>query len=83
LRNNIIIFSVIVIVYRMSKYSLKIVNSLIDLAIALMILIIFYSYVFYRIEALSYRLVIIFLTVIIISNLGAKLMVNYFSRDKL
>lgn len=67
----------------MSKYSLKIVNSLIDLAIALMILIIFYSYVFYRIEALSYRLVIIFLTVIIISNLGAKLMVNYFSRDKL
>gem|GEM_PF-4973027 len=73
----------IVIVYRMSKYSLKIVNSLIDLAIALMILIIFYSYVFYRIEALSYRLVIIFLTVIIISNLGAKLMVNYFSRDKL
>ena len=83
MRNNIIIFSVIVIVYRMSKYSLKIVNSLIDLAIALMILIIFYSYVFYRIEALSYRLVIIFLTVIIISNLGAKLMVNYFSRDKL
>ncbi len=62
---------------------LKIIESLFALIMAVLLLTLFYLFFYPNINSLAYRWVAAFLSVIILSNLGARFLVNYFNRDKL
>ncbi len=65
----------------MNKKSIKIFGLALIIIVTLVMLIVFYVDFFIRIKILSYRLVIIFLTLILLSNLSAKILVNYFKHN--
>ncbi|MFA5131246.1 MAG: hypothetical protein WC467_02365 [Patescibacteria group bacterium] len=66
----------------MHKNIPKFIDSLLIFLTFLLLLILFYSYFFPEITVTAYRLVTIFLSVIILSNLAAKLLENYFKHIK-
>ncbi len=62
----------------MKKFLITMLKASTLFLLALIGLITFYVNFFDNIHALSYRLVAIFLSIILISNLGAKLLAGYF-----
>ena len=66
----------------MSRYHLNNLKMLVILGLGFWLVVIFNIYYFSKIHTLIYRVVEIFLSLIIVTNFGAKLLIFYFKNNR-
>lgn len=66
----------------MSRYHLNNLKMLVILGLGFWLVAIFNIYYFSKIHTLIYRVVEIFLSLIIVTNFGAKLLIFYFKNNR-